>query len=152
MYPVNPVEAILNQEAKKSSGGNIYNMLNNAGASGIGLNYTRPQWHITENINGTRRGYNALADNTITITQPLTHQNYTADAIFQAWKNKLTLSQRNTVDNEVQNFRPPVYNEFTYSGQKVRLITWHAPLGQSGLLKGCTTQGKAPLDAFLFLE
>ncbi|NEO81150.1 hypothetical protein [Moorena sp. SIO4G3] len=151
-YPRDPVKAIFNQEAKKLSGGDIYNMLNNTGAGGIGLNYTRPPRHITELINGTGRGYNALAHNTVTITQPLTHQNYTTDPIFHTWQKTLNPSQSNTVNDEVKNFRPPVYMEFNYSGRNVRLITWHAPIGQSGILKGCTTQGLAPLDAFLFLE
>lgn len=151
-YPGTPTKVVLNQEAQAPANGPIYNMLNDTGGAGIGPNYTRPPMHIQEMIGGGGRGYTALTHNTLGVTVPLRLHDYTQDAIFTTWVNSLYPSQRTTVWNEVANWRPPAYMQFNYANNVVRLITWHAPLGRSGLLVGCTTRGGAPLDAFLFLE
>jgi hypothetical protein len=151
-YPATPVMVVLNQEAQNAAGGAIYAMLNIAGAGGIGAAYTRPPAHIQEMLTGGGAGYTELDSTAVAVTAGLTLHNYLADPTFVAWVGALPPNQQTTARNEVTAWRPPAAMELTCGGDTVRLITWHAPLGLSGLLTGCTTTGGAPLDAFLFLD
>jgi hypothetical protein len=149
-YPAAPVRLVLNQEAQQGTGGAIYAMLNDPGV--LGPAYTRPPAHIPEMPNGGGCGYTALAHGTLAVTLGLRLYDYGTDASFQAWLAKLPPRQRETASREVERWRPPAVMELTCDGSLVRLITWHAPLDQSGVLTGCTTEGGAPLDAFLFMD
>jgi len=151
-YPATPVMVVLNQEAQNAAGGAIYTMLDWAGAGGVGPNYTRPPAHITERPNGGGAGYTEMPYNTIVVTAGLGLYSYAGDPAFTGWVSALSPQQQATAWNEVTGWRPPAAMELTYAGNTVRLITWHAPLGLSGLLTGCTTKGGAPLDAFLFMD
>jgi len=149
--PTQPVGIIVHQEAQQPATGAITMMLNDGTAAGLGPNYTRPPRHITEHATAGM-AYNVLVHNTVNVTTLLQRHNYATDATFGGWINRVPQHIRNRVIEESQQFRPPVYMDFTYAANAIRLITWHAPLGDSAFLTGCRTKGRAPLDAFLFID
>lgn len=156
-YAANPAKIILLQEGKQAANGDIYNMLNTDPANAvtqvsIGPNYQRPIRHITEDALGGR-GYTVVTSNDITVNQNLTLHNYANDVTFQNFLNTQSSGTAKQINQLLSNMRPPAAMQFTYGGETIRLITWHAPLGPSTYLSACQSlDGKGTLDAFFFLD
>lgn len=149
------VDAFVIQEAQNAAGGPVRNMMNTDPANGVtlvslGANINRPPDHTTELVTGGGDGYLCCTHTNVTINTHLALWNYGADATLTGWMTSLNMTQRGAM-MAARTQRPPAYTELTVGGTPVFLITWHAPLGVSGL--GAETMpGGGLIDAYLVLE
>lgn len=138
LYPAFPnIDIYLIQEAQNGIGGAIH--------TGLSVLPGYTVHHIPEQPTGGGRGYICATRNAlVTVNIPLALYDYAMDPNWGA------INTLPGIDNVLQ--RPPAYTVLTITGQRVLLITWHAPIGPSLLpiIVG-TMPGGGLIDAYVAL-